>query len=113
MRRLVETGLIERQVAILAPDAFGPTLTAILEVTLEHQGAVQQAAFANRAGAESAVLQCYQVSSGPDFVLVAQVADMPAYHQLAQRLFGPSSNVRNMRCFFSVHRSKFDTRIAR
>ena len=52
------------------------------------------------------------VSPGPDFVLVVQVADMPAYHALAHRLFASHTNVRNVRSFFSIHRSKFETRIA-
>jgi Lrp/AsnC family leucine-responsive transcriptional regulator len=113
VRRLVDAGVIEKQVAILAPDAFGPTLTAIIEVTLDHQGDDAQAAFEARAIGERAVRQCYRVSPGPDFVLIAQVADMPGYHALSQRLFGAGSNVRNVRCFFSIHRGKFDTRIAR
>ena len=58
------------------------------------------------------MLQCYRVSPGPDFVLVVQVADMPAYHALAHRLFTSHANVRNVKSYFSTHRSKFDTRIA-
>jgi Lrp/AsnC family leucine-responsive transcriptional regulator len=44
--------------------------------------------------------------------LILQVADMPAYHALAHRLFAAEANVRNVRTFFSTHRSKFETRIA-
>ena len=61
---------------------------------------------------EAAVLQCYRVSPGPDFVLVVQVTDMPAYHALAHRLFTAHANVRNVKAYFSTHRSKFETRIA-
>jgi Lrp/AsnC family leucine-responsive transcriptional regulator len=61
---------------------------------------------------EAAVLQCYRVAPGPDFVLIVQVADMPAYHALAHRLFTTHSNVRNVKAYFSTFRSKFDTRIA-
>jgi Lrp/AsnC family leucine-responsive transcriptional regulator len=61
---------------------------------------------------EAVVQQCYRVSPGPDFVLILQVADMPAYHELAHRLFATHTNVRNVRCFFSVLRSKFETGMA-
>jgi Lrp/AsnC family leucine-responsive transcriptional regulator len=44
-------------------------------------------------------------------VLVVQVADMPAYHALAHRLFATHSNVRNVKAYFSTFRSKFETRI--
>ena len=42
---------------------------------------------------------------------MVQVADMPAYHALAHRLFAGHKNVRNVRSYFSIHRSKFDTRV--
>ena len=56
-------------------------------------------------------MQCYRVSPGPDFLLVVQVQDMPAYHALVHRAFTATANVRNVRTFFSVHRSKFETRV--
>ena len=46
---------------------------------------------------------------GPDFVLVAWVADMPAWNALVQRLFTQDANVRNVKTFFSVHRAKYET----
>jgi Lrp/AsnC family leucine-responsive transcriptional regulator len=111
VRRLVDEGLIERSVAILNPQKLGAGLTALVEITLDRQGAEHLAAFEQRAVADAAVQQCYRVSPGPDFVLVLQVADMPAYHALVQRLFTQDANVRNVKSFFSVHRAKFDTRL--
>jgi len=112
VKRLVDAGVIERQVALLAADKVGAGLTAIVEVTLDHQAAERMDEFEALAMREAAVMQCYRVSPGPDFVLVVQVADMPAYHALAHRLFAAHANVRNVRSFFSIHRSKFETRIA-
>ena len=42
-------------------------------------------------------------------MLVVQVADMPAYHALAQRLFTQDANVRNVKAYFGVKRAKFET----
>ena len=61
--------------------------------------------------AEVAVQQCYRVSPGPDFMLVVHTTDMPAYRDLAQRLFTSDANVRNVKAFFSVKRAKFDPRL--
>lgn len=113
VKRLRETGVIERQIAILASDAFGPSLTAVVEITLDAQGDELQRAFEAQAIEEAAVLQCYRVSPGPDFILVVQVRDMQAYHNLAHRLFASHANVRNVRSFFSIHRAKFETRLPR
>jgi Lrp/AsnC family leucine-responsive transcriptional regulator len=109
VKRLRDIGVIARQVAILAPDALGPSLTAIVELSLDVQSAERLDAFEARAAGEPAVMQCYRVSPGPDFVLIVQVVDMPAYHALVQRLFNAQSNVRNVRAFFSVKRAKFET----
>jgi Lrp/AsnC family transcriptional regulator, leucine-responsive regulatory protein len=112
VNRLVAAGVIEREVAIIAPEKVGPALTAIVEITLDHQGAEKMEEFEVLVAHEDAVLQCYRVSPGPDFVLVVQVADMPAYHAFAHRVFAAHANVRNVRSFFSIRRSKFETRIA-
>jgi DNA-binding Lrp family transcriptional regulator len=112
VRRLVDAGVIERRVALLSPRHVGAGLQAIVEVTLDRQGAEALAAFEARAVADNDVQQSYRVSPGPDFVLVVQVADMPAYHALVQRLFTQDANVRNVRTYFSVHRAKFDPRLA-
>lgn len=112
VKRLQDAGVIERTVAVLSPEALGHGLTAIVEVTLDHQSVERLEAFETRAVADTAVQQCYRIQGGPDFVLIAQVADMPAYQALAQRLFNNDTNVRNVRCFFSVHRAKCGLQIA-
>ena len=116
IKRLRDLGLIERQVALLSADRLAPLvghgLTALLEITLERQGAEQLDAFEARAVAEAAVQQCYRVSPGPDFMLVVHVPDMPAYLALAQRLFTSDANVRNVKSFFSIKRAKFEPRLA-
>ena len=112
VRRLEEAGVIERRIAVLSPEHLGHGLTALVEITLDRQGAEHLDAFETRAVAEAAVQQCYRVSPGPDFMLVVHTADMPAYHALVQRLFTQDANVRNVKAFFSVRRAKFDPRIA-
>lgn len=111
-RRLVELGVIERQVALLQPErlaaALGHGLTALVEVSLDRQGQEALDAFEARAVADAAVQQCWRVSPGPDFVLVVAVRDMPGYQALAQRLFTQDANVRNVRAFFSLKRAKFE-----
>ncbi len=111
VRRLQDEGVIERRVALLNPHALGAALTALVEITLDRQGAEHLDAFEARAVAEPAVQQCWRVSPGPDFVLVLCVVDMPAYHALVQRLFTQDANVRNVKAYFSVKRAKFEPRL--
>ncbi|MCA3220201.1 MAG: Lrp/AsnC family transcriptional regulator [Burkholderiales bacterium] len=107
VRRLVESGVIERTMAIVSPDALGVGNTAVLEVTLDRQDAARLEAFETHVAQEPAVQQCYRVAAGPDFVLIVYVADMPAYHAFVQRSLTAEANVRNVRAFFAVKRSKF------
>ena len=115
VKRLVDAGWIERQVAHLDTDrlgaAFGHGLTALVEVTLDAQGAEHLDAFEARAVAEDAVQQCWRVSPGPDFVLVIQARDMPDYLAITQRLLTQNANVRNVKAFFSLKRAKFTTTV--
>lgn len=107
VKRLKEQGVIERFVAVLNPEALGAGLLAVVEVSLERQGDQAQQAFAARACAQPEVQQCYQVSPGPDFVLIAQVPDMPAYQRFTQRLLTEDANVRHVKAYFSVKRHTF------
>ena len=111
IRRLTESGIIERRIALLAADALGGGLQALVEVQLDRQGAEHLDAFEALMVADAAVQQCWRVSPGPDFLLVLWVADMPAYHAAVQRLFTQQANVRNVKSFFALKRAKFKPRI--
>ena len=116
IKALRDSGLIERQIALLNPDKLAATLghglTALVEITLDQQGSEHQDAFERRVVVDDAVQQCYRVSPGPDFCLVVYAADMPAYLALAQRLFTSDANVRNVKAFFSIKCAKFEPKIA-
>ncbi len=113
--RLKQEGWIEKEVAILSANKLsqylGHGVTAIIEVSLDKQGEEWLTAFEKRAIQETAVQQCWRVSPGPDFLLVTQLADMPAYLAFTQRLLTQDANVRNVKAFFSLKRAKFGTEI--
>jgi Lrp/AsnC family leucine-responsive transcriptional regulator len=111
VRRLVDAGVIERQVALLNPERIGHGLSALIEITLDRQGAEHLDAFEQRIVSDTEVQQLWRVSPGPDFVLVVHCADMAGYHALAQRLFTQDANVRNVKAYFAVKRAKFDPRV--
>lgn len=111
VKRLKDIGLIEREIAVLSTDKlaseFGHGLTAVVEITLDRQDQAALEAFEQRVAPIDAVQQCYRVSPGPDFCLVVHAANMPDYLALTQQLFTADANVRNVKSFFSLKRSKF------
>lgn len=88
---------------------LGHGLSALVEVSLDRQGAEHLDAFEARAVAHDAVQQCWRVSPGPDFMLVVQARDMPHYLVISQALFTQDANVRNVKAFFATKRAKFTT----
>lgn len=115
VKRLKESGLIEREIAVLSTDKLaselGHGLTAVVEITLDRQDQAALEAFEQRVAPIDAVQQCYRVSPGPDFCLVVHAANMPDYLALTQQLFTTDANVRNVKSFFSLKRSKFGARV--
>jgi DNA-binding Lrp family transcriptional regulator len=115
VKRLHEVGLIEREIAVLSVDTLaaiiGHGLCAVVEITLDRQDQTALEAFEQKVEREVAVQQCYRVSPGPDFCLVVHARDMPDYLALTQRLFTSDANVRNVKTFFSIKRSKFGARV--
>ena len=115
VKRLRAAGLIEREIALLSADKLaalrGHGLSAIVEVTLDRQAAGELEAFEKRVVQDAGVQQCYRTSPGPDFVLVVHVGDMPGYLALAERLFTADANVRNVKAYFSLKRSKFEPKV--
>ena len=115
VKRLQDAGLIEREIAVLSVDKLsqvaGYGLCAIVEITLDRQDQGALEAFEKRVAGDDAVQQCYRVSPGPDFCLVVHAAHMPDYLALAQRLFTSDANVRNVKTYFSIKRSKFGARV--
>jgi DNA-binding Lrp family transcriptional regulator len=115
VKRLRDLGVVQRQVVLLNPDrlkAFtGQGLTAVVEVTLTQQNTELLEAFEACITPEPAVQQCYRVSPGPDFVLIVHVREMADYVALAQRVFTQDTQVRNVKAYFSLLRSKFEPRL--
>jgi DNA-binding Lrp family transcriptional regulator len=115
VKRLHDGGLIEREIAVLSIDKMalvaGYGLCVIVEITLDRQDNEALEAFEQRVASQDAVQQCYRVSPGPDFCLVVHCANMPDYLALVQRLFTTDANVRNVKAFFSIKRSKFGARL--
>ncbi len=112
VKRLLDAGLIERQIAILSPGKLAPLighgLQAIVEITLDRQAADALDTFERRIASDDAVQQCYRTSPGPDFIVHLYARDMPGYLAISQRLFTRDANVRNVKAFFVVKRAKFE-----
>lgn len=107
-----DTGIIDRNVAILDTRALGMTITSIVEVHLvnERPSTVDGAKALFLAAPE--VQQCYYVTGGISFVLVIVTTDMIAYEAITRRLFADNEAVASFRSLIALDRVKAGAEIA-
>ncbi|WP_372572402.1 Lrp/AsnC family transcriptional regulator [Ruegeria jejuensis] len=106
LKRLKDTGVIQREVAILNPSSFDYKMTFIVLVELERESLQQLDLFRKRVRAEPQVQQCYYVTGDADFILVCTAQDMQDFEALTHRLFFENSNVRRFRTSVAMERTK-------
>lgn len=94
LRRLREAGVIERDVAIVAPEAIGhPTFfVTTLQVERERPEILQQ--LHRWLQQQPQIQQIYYVTGEADFVLIITAPSTAAYEKLMQQLLQDNPNVR-------------------
>ena len=111
VRRLREEKVIVADVSLVDPAIVGKGLFVFVEVVLERQSESLQRDFERKMMKATEVSQCYMISGETDYLLVAQVADMKAFHSFVRRQLTNDPNIRNFRSKFAMNRSKFETEI--
>jgi Lrp/AsnC family transcriptional regulator, leucine-responsive regulatory protein len=87
VQRLRETGVIEREIAIVSPRYLGRRVTMIVLLTIERDRPDRMRLFTAAMCALPEVTQCYTVTGDADYVLTVVVPDMEAYAQFTERHF--------------------------
>ncbi|EIM77758.1 AsnC family transcriptional regulator [Nitratireductor aquibiodomus RA22] len=111
IRRLRQSGVIDRIAAILNPAKTGRTLKAVVTVELRLHGEPNTRQFLNLAAREEAVAQAYAVTGEVDAVLVLRLRDMEEYDALCNRLFQERMNVARYWTMMVIRTGKDDTMI--
>ena len=111
VNRLRDAGVIEREVALLNPDALGQRLHMVVEVTMERDNKLLYQQFLTSAVNAPEVKQCYQVTGECDFVLIVAVADLDEYDRFCDSVLYSHGNLRKFRTLLSRKRHKFDTSV--
>lgn len=99
LKRLREQGVIEAEVAKLAPKAVGFPVTCIVSVDIEREGAAELSRFKSRMLSCPQVQQCYYVTGATDFILVVLARDLGDYEAFTREYLLGDSNVRS----FTTH----------
>lgn len=93
LKKLRETGVIEKEIAIVSPAKVGREMTVIVQVMLERENRLHLDNFKRRMRSAPGVQQCYYTTGEADFILVVIVEDIKAYEAFTQEYFFDESNV--------------------
>jgi Lrp/AsnC family leucine-responsive transcriptional regulator len=99
LKRLREGGVIEAEVAIVAPAAVGLPVTCVVAIDIDREGVAELDAFAARMRDCELVQQCFYVTGTYDFIVVVVAADMAAYEAFTRAYLLSDRNVRS----FTTH----------
>ncbi|MGY6656809.1 Lrp/AsnC family transcriptional regulator [Amycolatopsis roodepoortensis] len=106
IKRLRETGVIEREVAVLSPRALGLSMTFVVMVEMERENLAVLDGFRRQVLADDNVQQCYYVTGNADFVLVVTCRDMADFETFTRRMFFDNPNVRHFTTSVAMDRVK-------
>ena len=87
LKRLRASGVIEAEVAQLAPRAVGIGFMAIVQVRLARDEAVELDRFKQAMHSAVEVLQCYYVTGENNFVLLVALHDTSMYERFSRKYF--------------------------
>jgi Lrp/AsnC family leucine-responsive transcriptional regulator len=104
--RLRQEGVIEKDVALLSPQAVGRPLLLIVEVLLERESSEPLDRFRRLITACDEVCQCYFVTGRADFILILSMRDMDEYDRFIRRSFLDNPDVKSFETSVVISRVK-------
>ena len=107
LRRLRQAKIIEREVAIVSPEALGRNLTVIVEVTLDTDGPKAVEEFQRAIQAMPEVMQGYYVTGNADFILIVTAKSMEDYEEFASRTLSKTRYVKHLHTSVVMRRAKW------
>ena len=116
IKRLESTGVIDRYVALVRPEAVGLGLTAYVNVRIEkHTGSAKRNPmdlFRSSVLGWPEVVECAALTGEMDFLLRLLVADMPAYACFMMDTLLQHPSVQDCKTSFVMERVKSTTAVA-
>lgn len=109
VKKLENSGVIQRKVAILNQEKLSPCLHMVVEVVMETDRLDYNDNFIKKVRSAEEVKECYKVTGEVDFVLIVVVPDMPSYENFCNAYIYSDPNMKNFRTLISINRTKYDT----
>ncbi len=109
--RMREAGVIRGEVALVDPEALGPSLTVVVTVELERERLDLVDGFKRAMRDHPLVTHCYMVTGEADFVLIVIVPDVAGFDAFVKSTLYANPNVRKFRSMIALDRIKAEPRL--
>lgn len=106
LKKLRDSGVIEKEVAVLNPKKLDRRLTVVTEVVLGREDNQTLKAFKSQMREIPIVQQCYYLTGDADFLLILQVKDMEEYGAFTQEYLFEEANVTRFKTSVVMDRVK-------
>lgn len=97
LKSLRDTGVIQKEVAVLDQQKLGFGITAVVSVELERDRLDQIDAFKRKARQDRQVTNFYCIAGEADFMMIVVAKDIADYEAFTHRFFFADINVRKFR----------------
>jgi Lrp/AsnC family leucine-responsive transcriptional regulator len=108
LRKLEDSGVIERYAAVLNPAALGQRIQAFVRVSIERQSKDVTEAFENAIKRQPEVRACYVMTGDLDFLLHVLVPDLQAFAEFSMKVLIGLPGVKDVRSSLVLEAVKQD-----
>lgn len=113
IRRLEESGVIARRVALLDPVHVGLPTTVFVTIRTTRHDPEWLAAFAGGIAAIPEITECHRMAGEVDYLLKLSVRDIAHYDRIYQRLIAVVPGLNDVSSTFSMEAMKVTTALPR
>lgn len=106
IRRLRDTGAINREVAVVHPRTLGWPLSMLVLVTMERENARTVDEMIRMLKDVPEVIEAWNVTGDHDFVVRMLARDMESYDELVRELFAADDRVRSFKTLVVIRQIK-------
>ena len=101
-----KAGIIQKDISIIDRNVLGRKITIVVQVLSDKEGVEYSEEFKNIMIKASEVMQCYYVTGGYDYVLIATFKDMEEYEKFTKKYFLENSNIKRFSSMVVMNRVK-------
>jgi len=111
IKRLENEGVIQKRVALIAPEKVGLELVAFVQIKTQQHSEVWLRNCVQQVKGFAQVLEFYRMAGEYDYLLKVIVKDMRSYDQFYQQLVNDVAGLTDVNTSFAMQQLKFTTEL--